>query len=160
MSEWEHVFKGEAVDLDKILSSLHCITIDQERKARVGDTEISIGGTETKQKVETSSEWSTAWRSARRATAFVLKHRERELAEYGDYIERLFAAKRAGSHNQVILFDRGVRNEVGGGQSLVLTDYQYFASLYAATMQDDGVEYKRARKGDGQPRPSLTCATI
>jgi len=28
MSEWEHIFKGEAIDLDKILSSLHCITID------------------------------------------------------------------------------------------------------------------------------------
>jgi len=87
MSEWEHVFKGEAVDLNKILSSLHCITIDQERKACLGDTEISIGGTETKRKVESSSEWSTAWQSASRATAFVFKHREWELGEYGDYIE-------------------------------------------------------------------------
>jgi len=93
MSEWEHVFKGEAVDLHKILSSLHCIMIDQERKAHVGDTEISIRGTETKRKVETSSEWSTTWRSTWRVTAFVFKHRERELLEYGDYIERLFAAK-------------------------------------------------------------------
>lgn len=63
MSEWEHIFKGEAVDLNKILSSLHCITVDQERKACVGDTEISIGGTEMKRKVESSLEWSTAWRS-------------------------------------------------------------------------------------------------
>jgi hypothetical protein len=142
MSEWEHIFKGEAVDLDKIISSLHRVTFDPERKARIGDTEISISGAETKRKVETSSEWSTAWRSASRAIAFVFEHRERELSEYGDYIERLFAAKRASSHGQVILFDKGVRNEVGGGQTILLTDYNYFTSLYAATMQDDGVEYR------------------
>ena len=93
MSEWEHIFKGEAVDLNRILSSLHCVTIDPERKACIGDTEISIGGTETKRKVETSSEWSTAWRSALRAISFVFEHREQELFKYGDYIERLFAAK-------------------------------------------------------------------
>ena len=56
MSEWEHIFKGEAIDLDKMLSSLHCVTIDLERKASIGDAEISIGGTEIKRKVETSSE--------------------------------------------------------------------------------------------------------
>ena len=149
MSEWEHIIKGEAVDLDKVLSSLHRVSVDSERKASVGDTEISISGVETKRKVETSSEWATSWRSASRAIAFVFEHREQELAEYGDYIERLFAAKRSSSHGQVILFDRGVRNEVGGGQSLLLTDYQYFTSLYAATLQDDGVEYHRIRRGGG-----------
>ena len=93
MSEWEHIFKGETVNLDWILSSLHCVTIDEERKARIGETEISFGSSETKRKVESSSEWSTAWRFASRAIAFVFEHRERELFEYRDYIERLFAAK-------------------------------------------------------------------
>jgi hypothetical protein len=87
MSEWEHIFKGEAVDLDKILLSLHCVTFDPERKAHIGDTEISISGTEMKQKIETSSEWSTAWRSASRAITFAFEHREQELSEYCDYIE-------------------------------------------------------------------------
>src|ERR1700678_1802973 len=105
MSEWEHIIKGEAVDLDKILSSLHRVSVDSERKASVGDTEISISGVETKRKVETSSEWATSWRSASRAIAFVFEHREQELAEYGDYIERLFASKQSSSHGQVILFD-------------------------------------------------------
>jgi len=131
MLEWEHIFKGEAVDIDKVISSLHCISIDPERKAHVGDTEISIGGIETKRKAESSSEWATAWRSALRAIAFIFDHRERELAEYGEYIERLFATKRPTSHRQVILFDKGVRNEVGGGQTLLLTDYQYFTSPLA-----------------------------
>jgi hypothetical protein len=146
MSEWEHIFRGEPVDLDKMLSSLHCVTIDPERKVSVGEAEISIGGAEAKRKVETSSEWATAWRSASRATAFVFEHRQKELVKYGDYIERLFAAKRPGSHGQVILFDKGVRNEVGGGQAMLLTDYHCFASLYAATLQDDGIEYHKGRR--------------
>ena len=87
MSEWEHIFKGESVDLDRILSSLHCVTIDEERTTHIGETEISFGSSETKQKVESSSEWSTAWRSASRAIAFIFEHREQELFEYGDYIE-------------------------------------------------------------------------
>jgi len=160
MCEWEHIFKGEAVDLDKILSSLHCITIDPERKACLGDTEISIGGVETKRKVESSSEWSTAWKSASRATSFVFEHRERELAEYGDYIEQLFAAKQPRSHNQIILFDKGVRNEVGGGQTLLLTDYQYFTSLYVATLQDDGVDINDLNASEeevNQTQPRATC---
>ena len=93
MSEWEHIFKGETVNLNKILSSLHRVTVDSERKASIGDTEISISGIKTKWKVETSSEWATAWRSTSRAIAFMFEHREQDLAEYGDYIERLFAAK-------------------------------------------------------------------
>jgi len=72
MVEWKHVFKGEAINLDKILSSLQCIMIDPERKAHIGDTEISIGRAETKWKVEMSSEWSTAWISASKATSFIL----------------------------------------------------------------------------------------
>jgi hypothetical protein len=147
MSEWEHIFKGEPVDLDKMLSSLHCVTIDPERKVSIGEAEITIGGAEAKRKVETSSEWATTWRSTWRATAFVFEHRQCELVKYGDYIERLFAAKRPGSHNQVILFDKGVRNEVVpvGGQAILLTDYHCFTSLYAATLQDDRIEYHKNR---------------
>jgi hypothetical protein len=89
-----------------------------------------------------------------RAVAFVFEHREQELAEYKDYIERLFAAKRSGSHGQVILFDKGVRNEVGGGQTLLLTDYHFFSSLYAAALQDDGVEYRRGGRGRGGGPPN------
>jgi hypothetical protein len=153
MSEWEHIFKGEPIDLDKMLSSLHCVAIDPERKVSIGEAEISIGGAEAKRKVETSSEWATAWRSASRAVAFVFEHRQRELVEYGDYIERLFAAKRSGSHGQVILFDKGVRNEVGGGQAMLLTDYHCFTSLYTTTLQDDGIEYHKGRRGGGSGKP-------
>ena len=136
--------------------------MDLERKVHVGDTEIGIRGVEMKRKVETSSEWSTTWKTTAQAITFVFEHRDWELYKYGNYIERLFAAKHARSHNQVILYDKGGRKEVGGGQTILLTNYQYFASLYAATMQDDGVEYKQVKKfggGDIAQPPGQKFAT-
>jgi len=43
-SQWERIFKGEPVDLDQILSSLHCITLDEQRKTRLGGATGSITG--------------------------------------------------------------------------------------------------------------------
>ena len=53
----------------------------------------------------------------------------------------------------IILFDKGVRNEVGGGQAMLLTDYHCFTSLYAATLQDDGIEYHKGRRRGGSDKP-------
>ncbi|KAF9527840.1 hypothetical protein CPB83DRAFT_767681, partial [Crepidotus variabilis] len=145
-AQWEHIFKGEPVDLDRILSSFHRISIDSSRRGRIGKAEIEIGEAEAKRKVETSSEWSSAWRVAAKATSFVFNHCEQELFDYGDYIERLFAAKLPSAHSQVILFDKGVRSDVGGGTSVLLTDFHQFQSLHAATLQYDGIEYPRPRR--------------
>jgi len=37
-TQWERIFKGESVDLDQILSSLHRVTVTEEQKARIGET--------------------------------------------------------------------------------------------------------------------------
>jgi len=42
-AQWEHIFKGEPVDLDQILSALYRITVAEERKVRIGETEVSLG---------------------------------------------------------------------------------------------------------------------
>ncbi|KAJ3493569.1 hypothetical protein NLJ89_g10986 [Agrocybe chaxingu] len=144
MSQWERIIKGEPIDLDHILSSLHHVTIDQERKGRVGDTEIVLGGLEAKRKVSTSAEWSMAWRRAARAIAFIFRHREQELSDYGDYIEREFAAKHESAHQRIILYDIAVRNEVAGGQSMLLTDTHAFSPLYSAIIMPDGIEYNHS----------------
>jgi hypothetical protein len=60
-SQWERILKGDAVDLDQILSSLHRITPAGERKARLGEAEITFGPAEATRKVTTCTEWSTAW---------------------------------------------------------------------------------------------------
>jgi len=148
-TQWEHIFKGEPVDLDQILSALCRVTVVEERKARIGETDIALGPVEAARKVTTSSDWSTAWRRAARATAFAFPHRVRELEEYAEYIENEFAAKNSSGHYRVILYDVAVRNLVRGGQQILLTDIHRFVSLYSAIVLPDGIQYGGQR---GQTR--------
>jgi len=151
-SQWERIFKGESVDLDQIISSLHRITVNEERKARVGETDIVFGPVEATRKVSTASDWSTAWRRASRAISFVFPHRSSELDDYADYIESEFAAKLATGHHRIILFDIAVRNLVRGGQQIVLTDTHKFGALYSAIVLPDGVQYANGGRRSLQPR--------
>jgi hypothetical protein len=140
-TQWVRILRGESVDLDQVLSSLHRITVVEERKARIGDSEISLGPAEAARKVASSSDWSVAWRRAARAVAFVFPHRSRELEDYAEYIESEFAAKNPSGHNRIILYDIAVRNLVRGGQQQLLTDTHRFVSLYSAIVMPDGVQY-------------------
>jgi hypothetical protein len=139
-SQWERILKGEPIDLDQILTSIHRVTIIEERKARIGETEISLGTVEAARKVTSSNDWSIAWRRAARATSYVFPHHRKELDEYTEYIEGEFEAKQVSAHYRVIHFDVAVRNLVCGGQQDLLTDTHKFQRLYSATMQPDGVE--------------------
>jgi hypothetical protein len=139
-SQWERIFKGEAIDLNHVLSSLHHIVVDEERKGRMGDAEISFGVSEAKKHVRSSAEWASAWRRASKAISFAFPHRADELYEYGDYIEGEFAAKLPSSHSKIILYDIALRNEVGAGQHTLLTETHKFNRLYSAIVMPDGVE--------------------
>ena len=151
-SQWERIFKGESIDLDQILSSLHRVTVTEERKTRIGEADIVLGPIEATRKITTSSDWSTAWRRASRAISFVFPHRTRELDDYAEYIESEFAAKLASGHQRIILFDIAVRNLVRGGQQIVLTDTQKFGSLYSAIVLPDGVQYANSGRKAIQSR--------
>ena len=118
-SQWERIFRGEPVELDHFLSSLHRTSINEEGETRIGNAKISLGVSDAKRRVSTASEWSAAWNFAARAISFVFPHRFEELRAYGDYIEGEFAAKLSSSHPKVILFDVAVRNLVQGGQSIL-----------------------------------------
>ena len=155
-SQWEHIFKGEPIDLDQILSSLYRVTVVEERKARIGETDIALGPVEAARKVSTSSDWSTAWRRAARATAFAFPHRARELEDYAEYIENEFAAKNSTGHHRIILYDVAVRNLVRGGQQILLTDIHCFVSLYSAIVLPDEIQYG-GQKGQARPMDSLAC---
>jgi hypothetical protein len=154
-SQWERIFKGEAVDLDQIISSLHRTTVAEERKARLGTAELSLGPTEATRKISTSTDWSAAWRRAARATAFVFPHRKQELEDYAEYIENEFAAKSIGAHRRIILYDIAVRSLVRGGQQLQLTDSYRFVSLYSAIVLPDGVEYASANKPQARKKAEV-----
>jgi len=154
-SQWERIFKGDAVDLNQIYASLHHVVPDEERTGRLGDAEIVFALAETKKRVRTASEWSSAWRRASRAITFAFPHRRDELLEYGDYIEGEFAAKLTTSHHRIILYDTALRNEVGGGQHCLLTESHKFSRLYSAIVMPDGIESQNSSGGKGK-KPSGT----
>ncbi|KAF5382515.1 hypothetical protein D9615_003084 [Tricholomella constricta] len=91
-SEWDNVIRGNPVNLDVVLSSLHHVSAPKENRGRIGDNEISLGRSDPTRKVETSGQWTSAWNATSKAIRFAFRHREDELREYADYIEGLFAS--------------------------------------------------------------------
>jgi hypothetical protein len=154
-SQWERIFKGETIDLDQILSSLYRVTLAEERKARIGETEVSLGPIEATRKVSSSSDWSVAWRRAARGIAFAFPHRTRELEDYAAYIENEFAAKSSASHHRIIHYDVAVRNLVRGGQQVLLTDTQHFISLYSAIVLPDGIQYSGSQRNQARKKSEI-----
>ena len=73
-SQWECIFRGNAVDLNQIFTSLHHVIPNEERTGHLGDTEIVFGVSESKKWVTTALELSSAWRRASRAIEFAFSH--------------------------------------------------------------------------------------
>ena len=146
-TQWDRILRGESVDLDQVLSSMHFIQLDEERKGRLGAAEVVFTVAESKRKIKTGAEWSSAFRRMSNAVVFLFPHRREELYDYAEHIEGLFSAKHTNAHSKVILYDQSVRNQVGGGQNFLLTDYQRFNRLSEAILHADGVEYRTGGKG-------------
>jgi hypothetical protein len=146
-SQWDRILRGESVDLNQILSAMHFVQLDEEGKGRLGRAEVVFTVAESKRQVKTGSEWSSAFRRMSKAVIFLFPHRREEFYEYAEYIEGLFSAKHTNAHSKVILFDQSVRNQVSGGQNILLTDYHRFNSLSEAILHADGIEYRGSGKG-------------
>jgi hypothetical protein len=146
-TQWDRIIRGESVDLNQILSSMHFVQLDEERKGRVGRAEVVFAVAESKRQVKTEGEWSAAFRRMSKGVAFLFPHRREELSDYAEHVEGLFSAKHTGAHSKVILYDQSVRNQVGGGQNILLTDYQRFNRLSEAILHADGIEYRGGGKG-------------
>ncbi|RDB17081.1 hypothetical protein Hypma_001927 [Hypsizygus marmoreus] len=110
-SEWDNIIKGNPINLDIVLSTLHHIGAPAENIGRLGSTQIKLGAPEPTRKVQTSGDWTSAWNTTIKATIFVFRHRESELRDYADYIEGLFASKVTSSHSHVIAYDKAIRAE-------------------------------------------------
>jgi hypothetical protein len=126
---------------------MHYVQFDEERKGRMGGAEVVFAVAESKRQVKTGGEWSAVFRCMAKAVAFLFPHRREELSDYAEHIEGLFAAKHVNAHSKVILYDQSVRNRVGGGQNILLTDYQAFSNLSEAILHADGIEYRGNGKG-------------
>jgi len=139
-SQWERIFRGEVLNLNHFLSSLHRTTVDEEGETHIGNAKISFGVSDAKRRVSTANEWFSAWNLAASALTFAFPHHADELHAYGDYINSEFAAKVSESHPRVILFDISIRNIVQGGQAFLLTDHQHFLALHSSILLPNGVE--------------------
>jgi hypothetical protein len=129
---------------------MHFIQFNEERKGRVGGAEVVFAVAESKRQVKSGGDWSSAYRRTAKAVAFLFPHRKEELFEYAEYVEGLFSAKHINTHSKVILYDQSIRNRVGGGQNILLTDYQCFSGLSEAILHADGVEYRGGGKGSSK----------
>ena len=157
-SEWDNIIRGIAVNIDNVYSSLHHVAPVKENVGRVGSTEISLGHTEPSRRVRTNGDWISAYNEIVKATSFVFPHREQELRDYGEYINREFSSKVVASHRRIILYDAAVRNEVGGGQQMLLTDRHKFSFIYSAIVMPDGIESEFGKQKSSIPdgnRPQL-----
>ncbi|GLB44966.1 hypothetical protein LshimejAT787_1900440 [Lyophyllum shimeji] len=144
--QWDNIIRCKAVNLDVILSSLHHVGAPKENVGRIGHTEISFGRSEPIRKVETAGQWQSAFNAYVKAVRFAFEHREQELRDYMEYIEGLFSSRVASAHPKVILFDKAVREEVGGGQRILLTDTNRFNRLTAAILMPDGIKGDSGRR--------------
>ena len=139
-SQWECIIKGKACDLDIVNSSYYHASIDQERKASIGEQEISIAVPQSKRPIRTSSEWNDAWSLTARAIRFAFPNRADELFAYEEHIKDQFRSKKVQAHHKVIRYDTAVRNKYQGGFKCLLSDTGRFQGIYSATLFPDGVE--------------------
>jgi hypothetical protein len=73
-SEWRHIFKGEAVNLNVIFSNVHHIAPPKENVGCIRRTEISLGKTDPARKIQTSGNWTAAWHATTKATTYAFPH--------------------------------------------------------------------------------------
>jgi len=141
---------------------MHYVPLNEERKGCLGNTEVVFAVTESKRQIKTGAEWSTAFCRLIKGITFLFPHQGGELYKYTDHVEGSFAAKQTNAHLKVILFDQAVRDRIGGGKNLLLTDYYKFQNLREAILHADGVKYggyvsskwKSSRGGEGSNKPN------
>jgi len=155
-SQWERILKGESLNLDHFLSSIVRTQIDEDRKARIGETHLTFSTSDAKRKVRNAADWAAAWRRASEAVAFAFPHRREELDEYQRHIQVEFDAKQASAHQRIISYDIAVRNYVGGGQTSLLTDRERFSHLYSAIILPDGIEFATGFTAARRMSPNAT----
>ena len=73
-SEWKHIFKGEAINLNVLFSNFHHVAPPKENVGCIRTTEISLGKSDPARKVQTSGDWTIAWHAASKVTSYVFPH--------------------------------------------------------------------------------------
>ncbi len=144
--QWKRLLVGEAVDLDKVLTSINSRSIDNKFKPSIGDkmvVEIVVEARATK-RVESHADWISAWSRTKSAMLFLFDYRREELDKYTDYIESMFRSMSPESHRAVILADQAIRERVARLGKIRLTDFQAFYDIERSYLSANGAEYRAA----------------
>jgi hypothetical protein len=154
-SEWAAIVKGQAVDLNKVITSQYSVSHDRQHAESIGDGVQLLFGSSTPTKTVTNqAEWITAWNKTADATIFVFPHRRHELDAYRQYIMDLFSSSGEHVHERIILLDRKLRNEAAGRRDLELSDCRHFSHWERSFLNDNGAAYleskQKAKDGAGK----------
>ncbi len=93
-AEWTNVLLGRAVDLEHVLREQYPLG------------RLNSHGALVPAKLETSSDWITAWFSVAAAVAYAFPHRQKELKDYELHVLELFTAVHESLQHRVINYDR------------------------------------------------------
>ena len=104
---------GHAVNLHHVLSGYYSTSNNDEPIESIGDVEIKFGTVSPAKLVTTAGDWSIAWNQTSCAMIIAFPHQASELADYGEYIIRLFGATDVLFHDRVIAYDRAVHCRIG-----------------------------------------------
>ncbi|KAJ6570339.1 hypothetical protein B0H10DRAFT_1759974, partial [Mycena sp. CBHHK59/15] len=141
-SEWTAIVKGQAVDLNKVITSQYSVALERQHTESIGNgVQLLFGSAAPTKAVTTHSEWITAWTRAADAMVFVFPHRRRELDGYRQYITDLFSSCGEHVHNRIILLDRKIRDEAAGRRDLELSDCKQFSHWERSFLNDNGAAY-------------------
>jgi hypothetical protein len=145
-SEWLAIIKGQAIDLNKVITGQFSVAHERQHAESIGDgIQLLFGSSTPTKTVSTQSEWITAWTKAAEATAFVFPHRRRELEVYRQYVMDLFTSSADFVHERIILLDRKLRNEAAGRRDLELSDCARFGHWERSFLNDNGAAYLESK---------------
>ncbi|KAJ7718017.1 hypothetical protein DFH07DRAFT_785037 [Mycena maculata] len=136
-SEWLAIIKGDAVDLNKVITNQFSVSHERHRTEAIGDGVQILFGSSTPTK--------NSWSKAADATTFVFPHRRLELEAYRRYITDLFVSSAEHVHERVILLDRKLCNEVAGRRDLLLSDCGQFSHWERSFLNDNGAAYLESK---------------
>ncbi|KAJ7938522.1 hypothetical protein B0H13DRAFT_2301550 [Mycena leptocephala] len=128
-AEWLAIVKGQAVDLNKVITSQFLVSHERQRAESNGDGVKLLFGSSTPTKtVNTRSDWITAWTRAAEAIIFVLPHRRPQHV-----------------HKRIILPDWKLRNEAAGRRDLELSDCRQSSHWERSFLNDNGAAYLESK---------------
>ncbi|KAJ7936396.1 hypothetical protein B0H13DRAFT_1853459 [Mycena leptocephala] len=126
VSEWTAIVKGDAIDLNKVITNQFSVSHERHHTESIGDGVHLLFGSSTPTKTVTSqSEWITV--------------------VYRQYIMDLFTNTAEHVHERVILLDRRLRNEAAGRRDLLLSDCSQFHHWERAFLNDNGAAFLESK---------------